>query len=129
MAVLDASTVVDALGRGDRHVLAVLRGRTQLDAPHLLDVEVVSALRRLERAGELGEVGARLARDALLELPVRRHGHDLLVERVWQLREHVRVADAMYVALAEALATPLLTTDGRLARAHGLRCEVVDLLA
>jgi predicted nucleic acid-binding protein len=46
---------------------------------------------------------------------------------VWALRENLTAYDAVYVALAEALETTLLTCDGRLARAPGLgrRVELV----
>lgn len=34
--------------------------------------------------------------------------------------------DAQYVALAEALGVPLVTTDGRIKRSKEARCEVLD---
>lgn len=49
----------------------------------------------------------------------------LIRRRVWQLRENVRTTDAYYVALAEALDVPLVTLDGRLARASGVTCQVI----
>jgi predicted nucleic acid-binding protein len=45
------------------------------------------------------------------------------LERIWELRENVTPADAAYVALAEELGAPLLTTDARLTRAVGPRCQ------
>ena len=50
--------------------------------------------------------------------------HRLLAPRVWELRDNLSAYDASYVALAEALQIPLVTTDARLARAPGIRCEV-----
>jgi predicted nucleic acid-binding protein len=44
---------------------------------------------------------------------------------VWALRRHVAPGDAFFVALAEALDAPLLTTDRRLARAHGHEATIV----
>jgi predicted nucleic acid-binding protein len=46
---------------------------------------------------------------------------------VWALRANLAACDAVYVALAEALDTTLLTCDGRLARAPGVsrRVELV----
>jgi predicted nucleic acid-binding protein len=48
-----------------------------------------------------------------------------LTARVWELRHDLTASDAAYVALAERLALPLMTSDARLARAPGLRCDVI----
>lgn len=50
--------------------------------------------------------------------------------RAYELRDNVTAYDAAYVALAEALGCPLVTADGRLAKASGVRCgvELVDSL-
>ncbi|MEZ5239295.1 MAG: hypothetical protein R2716_10245 [Microthrixaceae bacterium] len=47
-----------------------------------------------------------------------------LLGRVWELRANLTGYDATYVALAEALGAPLVTADGRLARASGPRCVI-----
>ena len=44
--------------------------------------------------------------------------------RAWELRDTVRGWDAMYVALAEALDTVLLTTDARVGTAQGPSCQI-----
>jgi len=46
------------------------------------------------------------------------------MERCWELRDNVTVYDAAYVALAELLDAPLVTADGKLAKAPGIRCDV-----
>ena len=46
-------------------------------------------------------------------------------ERIWQLRHCVSPYDACYVAVAEALGCPLLTTDFRLGRADGVRAPII----
>ncbi len=51
----------------------------------------------------------------------------VLLIRCWELRDNLTVYDASYVALAEVLDVTLLTGDGRLARAPGLRCHVETL--
>ncbi|MEO1064492.1 MAG: type II toxin-antitoxin system VapC family toxin [Actinomycetota bacterium] len=129
MIVVDAGTIVVALADdgadGDR-CRSRLRGE-RLVAPHLLDLEVVSAWRRLLAQGELDERRATLALDDLRSLPLRRMPHRPLLDRCWELRKNVTPYDAAYVALAEVLDVPLLTTDERLRRAPGTsaRIEVV----
>lgn len=130
MIVADASAVLEVLigtDAAERVSARLLDPAETLHAPHLLDVEVAQALRRYVAAGDLAARQGAQALDDLLELPIRRHPHGLLLERAWQLRQSVTAYDAMYVALAEALGAPLVTRDGRLARAHGHRARV-DLL-
>ncbi len=92
-------------------------------APHLVDVEVVSAWRRLAAAGDLDERRVALAMDDLGALRLDRVPHGRLLGRCWELRSNLTVYDAAYVALAEAMDLPLLTADAKLAAAPGLRCE------
>lgn len=66
-----------------------------------------------------------LAHEDLLALPVELFGHAPLARRAWELRSAVTAYDACYVALAEALEAPLATLDQRLARAPGLRCQLI----
>lgn len=64
---------------------------------------------------------------ALLEhtlLRIVRYPHQSFLEHIWQLKANVSAYDAAYLALAEALAAPLLTLDGRLARAPGHDAEI-----
>ena len=99
---------------------------------HLVDVEVLSALRRLVASGEAPAERAGEAISDLHDLPIERYPHDILVPRIWELRENFSAYDASYVALAEAVAddpVPLLTADGRLGRAVGAHTEVPVLLA
>lgn len=55
---------------------------------------------------------------------MRRASHRPLLQRCWELRQTLTVYDAAYVALAEVLGIVLVTADGRLSRAPGLRCRV-----
>jgi len=128
--VVDASVLATALGDdGSDGDLARARLRDQqLAAPELIDLEVVSVLRRQLSGGGLDARRARLAIDDLLDLPIRRAPHVPLLLRCWDLRDNLTIYDAAYVALAEALRSPLLTADTRLARAPGLRC-VVEVLS
>lgn len=70
---------------------------------------------------------AERGRDALADLadfPLQRYPHDLLLPRVWELRNNLTAYDAVYIALAEALGAPLLTRDQRLAGAAGHRAQI-----
>ena len=126
MIVVDASVLVTALASdeldGDRHRDRLMGER--LVAPHLIDVEVVAAWRRLAGSGRLEEQRLQLARTDLRSLAIERVPHGPLLERVWELRANLTPYDATYVALAEMLDAPLVTADTKLAGAPGLRCTV-----
>jgi predicted nucleic acid-binding protein len=135
MLVVDASALTElVLGRPAGEVVGEhLAGHGfALHAPHLVDVEVLSALRRIVASGAATAERAGEAIADLLDLPIERYAHDILVPRIWQLHENFSAYDASYVALAEALAdepVPLLTADGRLARAVTDHVHVPVLLA
>jgi len=99
-----------------------------LQAPHLLDVEVTAALRRRVRLGQTRPTRAFEALADLADLAALRWDHAPLLGRAWELRENVTAYDGVYVALAEALDAVLVTSDVRLSRTPGLRCEVEVLL-
>lgn len=128
MIVLDSSAAVDYLASReprewvDEHV----QRDPDVHAPHLLDVEVASGLRRLVMNRELSARAAAAALEDLGDLDVARYAHLELLDRIWELRAHVTPYDAVYVALAEVLDATLVTTDGRLARAHGHRARIVS---
>lgn len=130
MAVIDASAVVEVLLRtaiGMAALDLLVAESDGMHVPHLLDVEVAHALRRLVLARELSTQDAELAVEVLPQLRLDRHAHLLLLPRVWQLRNSLSAYDAVYVALAEALNTPLITCDAKLSRSHGHRAEIVLL--
>jgi predicted nucleic acid-binding protein len=124
--VVDASAVLELLLRGPvwRQVAARIGGDEDLHAPHLLDLEVAQVLRRHAQAGAIDDERGREALGDFADLDVARHPHDLFLPRIWELRSRVTAYDAAYLALAEALAAPLLTLDHRLARAGGHRAHV-----
>lgn len=127
MIVVDASVVVEVLLRSDAGTALEERlseGDDPLHAPHVLDVEVAHALRRCALHGDIDE---RQGNDALADLAVmsiERHGHQPLLERIWQLRHNLTAYDAAYLALAETLGAPLLTRDAALASAGGHHARV-----
>ena len=126
--VVDSSALVDYLiGSSERAAWVEERFDScawKLRAPHLLDVEVLGALRRLVGRGVVAPAYGRRALEIQVALPIARYSHVHLLDRMWQLRPYVTAGDAAYVALAEALDEPLVTTDGRLGRAHGLGIPV-----
>jgi predicted nucleic acid-binding protein len=124
--VVDTSAVVGVLvGRPkDPGLVDRLGADGDLHAPHLLDVELLHALRRLVLAGELREERAADARADFADLAVVRYGHAALADRIWELRHRLTTHDAAFVALSEALGVPLVTCDARLARAPGHQATV-----
>ena len=126
MLVVDASCLAEvALAGPDAEPV---RGRLATDAeqaaPHLVDVEVLGVIRRAHLRGELDLTAAGQAIEDLGSWPGTRVDHRPLLERAWELRHSLTAADALYVALAEAVDAPLLTLDKRLVRADGPRCPV-----
>jgi predicted nucleic acid-binding protein len=130
MIVVDASAILHVLLQlpGTRKVEERLFGQGRpLHAPALLDIEVAQAVRRLAASGRVDPERGRMAIADLADFPMQRHSHDLLLKRIWTLRQSLSAAEAAYVALAEALDAPLLTRDRRLAGSagHGARIELI----
>jgi len=124
--VVDASVLVVALVDDDRdgdRARARLLGQ-RLAAPEIVDLEVLSVLRRAVGRGSVSSRRADLGLTDLMDLPLRRLPHRALVRRCWELRDNLAPYDAAYVAAAEALEVPLLTGDRRLAAATGPACSV-----
>lgn len=128
MIVLDASAAVAVLlNLGP--VAPRIRERMateddNLHVPHLFEIEVVNVLRRYALIHELSERRSAELLEDLTTMRITRYPHTALLSRVWGLRDNVTAYDAAYIALAETLEAPLLTTDARLARAPGVRAEV-----
>ena len=120
MLVVDASAVVTVLAGWPRDAKLTRRllSADELRAPHLIDIEVLHALRSLVARGELTPDRAQDARTDFADLLLVRHPHAPLADRIWALRHNLTAYDAAYVALAEALGTPLVTCDSRLAGAQ-----------
>ncbi|WP_426624824.1 type II toxin-antitoxin system VapC family toxin [Leifsonia sp. McL0607] len=133
--VVDTSALVDLLidpAETGRAVAERLRGR-DLAAPDVMFAEAANVLRKLHRRGLLSDAEASMAYAELLELPIESWPFETVEHRVWELRAGMSAFDATFVALAELLTAPLVTSDGRLARAvealpaaRVRRVEVVD---
>jgi predicted nucleic acid-binding protein len=104
-----------------------MRTVQMVHAPHLLDVEVVSSMRRAVRKGVIAEKRAEVALGDLQEMIVVRYGCKPFVERIWELRHNFTAYDACYLALAETLDATLLTCDAALgsAKLHRGAVEVL----
>jgi len=127
LIVVDASVIANAVGddaeAGRRH-RAVIAGADHVATPDLAYVETVAVLRCRWGAGDLTDARLEAAVADLLDLPLVAFGAASLIGRAIELRAAVSAYDAVYVALAEGLDAELVTADGRLARASGLRCRV-----
>jgi predicted nucleic acid-binding protein len=126
MIVLDTSAALDALLSRPTYARLARRLRLadEVTAPHLIDVEVLHVLRRLVRTGRITPHQAADTRLDFRDLRILRYPHTGFADRIWELRNAVSAYDAAYIALAEALGCPLVTTDARIATASGHRAEV-----
>ena len=97
-----------------------------LHAPHLIDLEIAQVLRRYVRSAIISaERGAEALTD-LIDFPLTRYPHLVLLMRIWQMRHALTAYDAAYLALAEALDATLVTRDHALARVgNQVRVEVI----
>lgn len=126
MIVVDASVLANAVG-DDGSDGARARGALaghDVSVPDLVDVEVVSVLRRRWLAKTLS---ARRFASAIMDLtavPADRYPVLPFMPRAYELRANVTAYDAAYIALAEQLGCPLITADARLAAAPGTRCAI-----
>ena len=118
MIVLDASVVVELLINGSLadSIREELAGRDDsFIVPHLIDVEAMSALRRLAEGQRIDSHRGAQMLGALAELPAERYPHTPLIERIWQLRHNFTAYD---IALAEATGSVLYTCDEKLLKGH-----------
>jgi predicted nucleic acid-binding protein len=125
--VVDASVLAAMLIYADergRKARGVLARDTEWAAPEHWKAEVFSVIRGLMLGSKIKEPQAVRAVDRLPGLGVDHVSLDELLPRMWQLRAAFSGYDAAYVALAEARQLPLVTSDGRLARAATSYCRV-----
>ncbi|WP_372341938.1 type II toxin-antitoxin system VapC family toxin [Nocardia sp. CC227C] len=124
MIVADASAVVELLV-GDSRKVARKFASNPVYAPAHVDFEVAKVIRRLHLSGKLDGHRSGAAIQDLAHLPITRIPLADLLPRVWQLRCNTYPGDAFYLALAEDLACPLVTADGKLSSTPGHHASVV----
>ncbi|ONK15368.1 type II toxin-antitoxin system VapC family toxin [Streptomyces sp. MP131-18] len=124
MIVIDCSAITMFLtdsGVVGQQVRARVAQEDTLHAPHLLDTEVASALLGMARGTRSG---LPKLRKAVLDehiktysaLRIDRHEAMPLLPRVRVLHASLSAYGATYVALAETLGVPFVTTDARIKR-------------
>ena len=126
MIVADASAVLEVLlntSRAAAIASLLFAGGQTIHVPHVADVEVLQVLRRYVSASAVAGARAREMMQDYLDMDLKRYPHDILLERMWELRHNFTAYDAAYIALAEGLDAPLLTCDRALMSGH--RAEVV----
>ncbi len=122
MIVLDASAAVDLVSGtvAPDHALALRVGNApEIHVPELFELELLSALRGLERGGRIASDRLALALTRSERMRSVRWSHEELRARIWELRHRLSIYDAAYAALARHLDLPLVTTDARLATGVG----------
>jgi predicted nucleic acid-binding protein len=125
-SVIDAPAMVDLLLRNPvGETVGRSLDATTLHAPAHFDIEVLSALARLHRAGHLTEIQVEQRLEQLRAAPIERHAVADLIPSAWAARHNVRVTDGVYLALAANLDTRVVTTDRALARAAPDRTRFV----
>jgi predicted nucleic acid-binding protein len=127
MIVLDASVVVELLTNGasaDALRRELAKSEDSFLVPHLLDVEVASALRRLVAGRRIDTRRSKEFLAGLAALPAERYSHVPLLSRIWDLRHNFPAYDAAYIALAEATGSVLYTCDEKLSKGHRARVVV-----
>jgi predicted nucleic acid-binding protein len=125
--VLDASVVVELLTNGDlaESIRSDLTKRSDsFLAPHLLDIEVASALRNLVAGQRLDSHRAEQFLSGLAMLPAERYPHTTLLPRIWELRHNFTCYDATYIALAEVAQATIYTCDVKLSKGYRARVKV-----
>jgi predicted nucleic acid-binding protein len=126
--VLDASIVVELLTNG---VLAdsiwneLAAREDPFIVPHLLDVEVINAVRNLVVGHRIDAHRSEQLLADLAAFPAERYPHTPLLGRIWDLRNSFTAYDAAYIALAEATGAVLYTSDRKLCKGH--RAHVILL--
>jgi predicted nucleic acid-binding protein len=127
LIVTDASAILEVLLHtpvGLEIAPHIFAPEETIHAPYLVDIEILHAVRRLNRSGEVSVARARELLEDYSDLSLQRYPHVLFLARIWELRHNWTAYEAAYIALAEELDAPLFTCDRALATA-GHRAKVL----
>lgn len=80
--------------------------RETLHAPHLLDVEVAQVVRRYIGRGMMDSARGREVIQDLLAFPIQRYPYDVLLPRVYDLRDNLTAYDAVRIVPRTPSASP-----------------------
>jgi predicted nucleic acid-binding protein len=117
MIVVDASAILEILKQTPTGIeMAPSLAKAERQAPHLIDLEIVNALRHWEMLREMSHSDVQQALEAFLETRIVRHNHSHLLQQIWRLRNNLTAYDAAYLTLARTLDAELLTMDAGLRR-------------
>jgi predicted nucleic acid-binding protein len=129
LIVLDASAAVKLMTRHPDlgAVLDIVLGNDggNIHVPGHFVAEVLSALRGLYIKGAFNRSGFLELANELDRFDFVTHFSDPLIVRIAQLSDNATPYDAAYLALAEALDCPLVTSDKKLADIPGSRAKVL----
>lgn len=115
MIVVDASAILEILSRTPKGIqLEAALLERDLHAPHVIDLEVLNAVRRWERTGVIRPAETTEILNTFLAIRITRHIHTPLMDSIWALRNNLTACDAAYLALAEVLDAELVTMDSGL---------------
>ena len=127
MIVVDSSLLVAALASDDGQAFRVrekLAEDPEWHAPEHIRVEVTSAIRGRVLGRKLAIDRAETALRVLGQMEIAAAPWSMLAGRVWELRDNMTPYDAAFIALAEQLGCPVVTTDRKLADCPTRRCDV-----
>lgn len=124
MPVIDASVVIDCVAPGIDSSSPAMRTmrrlsseRAEIIAPRLLLTECANALLTGVKRGQWSGAAADLAYGLLVKLPFRLADDAHHLDRAWELSrryDNHPIDDMVYVAVAEAAGTTLITADSSL---------------